>query len=161
MADNIERQLLSKLIKANNYITSKELASSLDVSEKTILKYLNGLRSDLERNGASLEIKHGYGSMLKVDNQEKFNKYLAQNGTNRIPSTKEERKVYILSRLLNTEDYINVYDADKVPAGERVEGEFFLRGVKLTLAGQSVQPDAALVADTNVGEVWDGAPVAG
>ena len=110
MADNIERQLLSKLIKANNYITSKELAFSLDVSEKTILKYLNGLRSDLERNGASLEIKHGYGSMLKVDNQEKFNKYLAQNGTNRIPSTKEERKVYILSRLLNTEDYINVYD---------------------------------------------------
>ena len=110
MADSIERQILSKLIKANDYITSRELAFSFDVSEKTILKYLNNLRSDLEKNGATLEIKHAYGSMLKIENQEKFNRYLAHHGTNAVPSTKEERKSYVLSRLMNTEDYVNVYE---------------------------------------------------
>lgn len=110
MADNIERQILTKLIKTNDYMTSKDLAFSFDISEKTVLKYLNNLKTDLEENGATLEIKHAYGSILKINNQEKFNKYLAQYGTDGVPTGKEERKSYVLSRLLNTDDYINVYD---------------------------------------------------
>lgn len=110
MIDNIERKLLSKLIKSSDYITSKDLAFSMNLSEKTVLKYLNNIKKDLEENGASLEVKHGYGSILKVDNQELFNKYLAQLGANEVPSSKEERKSYVLTRLLNTDDYINIYD---------------------------------------------------
>ena len=110
MGDSIERQILSKLIKTNDYITSKELAFSFNVSEKTVLKYLNNLKCDLENNGATIEIKHAYGSVLKIQDQELFNKYLAQNGTDGVPTNKEERKAYVLSRLLNTEDYINIYD---------------------------------------------------
>ena len=110
MADTIERQILTKLIKSNDYLTSKDLAFSFDVSEKTILKYLNNLKCDLEKNGATLEIKHGYGSILRIENQEKFNRYLAQYGTDGVPTNKEERKSYVLSKLVNTEDYINVYD---------------------------------------------------
>ena len=110
MADNLERQIITKLIKSNDYITSKDLAFSLNVSEKTILKYLNNIKTDLEANGAELVVKHGYGSILKVDNQEKFNKYIAEISSNEIPSSKHERNIYVLSKLLNTDDYINIYD---------------------------------------------------
>ena len=110
MIDHIEKQILFKLIKSADYLSSKDLAFSLDTSEKTILKYLNLLKSDLAENGASLEVKHGYGSRLQIDDQELFNNYLADIGNNGIPSSKEERKIYVLYRLLTTEDYINIYD---------------------------------------------------
>ena len=110
MKENIEKQIISKLIKSSDYITSKDLAFSLNTSEKTILKYLNNLKSELEENGAELNVKHGYGSKLIVNNQDKFNKFLAQFGTSEVPSTKQERQSYILTRLLNTKDYINIYD---------------------------------------------------
>lgn len=110
MIDHIEKQILFKLIKSADYLSSKDLAFSLDTSEKTILKYMNLLKNDLEGNGASLEVKHGYGSRLQINDQELFNNYLADIGSNGIPSSKEERKIYVLYRLLNTEDYINIYD---------------------------------------------------
>ena len=110
MAANIEKQILSKLIKSSDYLTSKELAFSFNISEKTILKYLNNLKDDLENNGATLQVKHGFGSILIVNDQEKFQKYMSQQAVNEIPASKEERKAYILSRLLNTVDYINIYD---------------------------------------------------
>ena len=110
MIDNIEKQILFRLIKEADYISSKDLAFSLDTSEKTVLKYLNLLKNDLKDNGASLEVKHGYGSRLNVSDQDLFNDYLTDIGNSAIPSGKEERKIYVLSRLLNTEDYINLYD---------------------------------------------------
>ena len=102
MIDNIEKQILFRLIKEADYISSKDLAFSLDTSEKTVLKYLNLLKNDLKDNGASLEVKHGYGSRLNVSDQDLFNDYLTDIGNSAIPSGKEERKIYVLSRLLNT-----------------------------------------------------------
>lgn len=110
MVDNLEKQILFRLIKENDYISSKDLAFSLDTSEKTVLKYLNQLKADLKDNGASLEVKHGYGSRLEINDQELFNNYLADISNTSIPSSKEERRIYVLYRLLTTEDYINIYD---------------------------------------------------
>lgn len=110
MTDKLERQILFRLIKENDYISSKDLAFSLDISEKTVLKYLNLLKIDLLDNGACLEVKHGYGSRLQISDQELFNAYLADIGNNAIPSSKEERRIYVLFRLLNSDDYINIYD---------------------------------------------------
>ena len=110
MIDNIEKQILYHMIRSADYISSKDLSFSLNTSEKTVLKYLNLLKADLKDNGASLEVKHGYGSRLQITDQEKFNSYLADIGNSSIPSGKEERKIYVLFRLLNTDDYINIYD---------------------------------------------------
>jgi len=110
MLDNLEKQILFRLLKEDDYISSKDLAFSLDTSEKTVLKYLNLLKGDLTDNGASLEVKHGHGSRLQIDDQELFNDYLADIKNSSIPSGKEERKMYVLYRLLNVDDYINIYD---------------------------------------------------
>ena len=110
MIDNIEKQILFRLIKEADYISSKDLAFSLGTSEKTVLKYLNLLKNDIKDNGASLEVKHGYGSRLEISDQDLFNDYLSDIGNSAIPSGKEERRIYVLYRLLNTEDYINIYD---------------------------------------------------
>ena len=110
MTDKLERQILFRLIKENDYLSSKDLAFSLDISEKTVLKYLNLLKADLLDNGASLEVKHGYGSRLLINDQELFNAYLADIGSSAIPSSKQERRIYVLYRLLNSDDYINIYD---------------------------------------------------
>lgn len=97
-------------MKSSDYVSSKDLAFALNISEKTVLKYLNILKSELQGNGAALEVKHGFGSYLAITDQEAFNSYFGDETTDEVPFTKEGRKAYVLSRLINTEDYINIYD---------------------------------------------------
>ena len=110
MQDNIQREILLKLLKTDDYIISKDLAFSLNVSEKTVLKYLNVLKSELKDNGAELEVKHGSGSRLVITNQNLFNAYMEDGSRPDIPDTKEGRRSYVLFRLLSTQEYINIYD---------------------------------------------------
>jgi len=110
MLEAIQREILLKLMKSSDYVSSKDLAFTLNTSEKTILKHLNILKSDLKENGASLEVKHGHGSYLAITDQEAFRAYLGEDTPEEVPVTKEGRRAYVLSRLINTEDYVNIYD---------------------------------------------------
>ena len=110
MNENYQIKIINLLLNANEPLNSKSLAQSLNVSEKTALKYLNFLKQDVAHFGATIEIKQGQGSILKVDDPKLFSQYIAQNSTTDYLNDPKKRNSYILSRLLLDSDYINVYD---------------------------------------------------
>lgn len=110
MNENTSIKLINLMINADQPLNSKTLAEKLGVSEKTALKYLNFLKQDVEHFGATIEIKQGQGSVLKVTDPRLFSKYVKQNTTTDYLNDPKKRNIYILSRLLLDSDYINVYD---------------------------------------------------
>lgn len=110
MNENTSIKLINLMINADQPLNSKTLAEKLGVSEKTALKYLNFLKQDVEHFGATIEIKQGQGSVLKVTDPRLFSKYIKQNTTTDYLNDPKKRNIYILSRLLLDSDYINVYD---------------------------------------------------
>ncbi len=111
MREDILTNVLDKLANAKEPITSKELAFKLNISEKTVLKYLNILKQELEDKGASIEIKQGAGSYLNITDSETFNSYYQElKNDYDILNNPELRKNYVLMRLLTTSDYINIYE---------------------------------------------------
>ena len=62
MKESKLKLLVDKLAQSNVPISSSDLAFTLGMSEKTVLKYLNILREELESHGATLRIKQGAGT---------------------------------------------------------------------------------------------------
>ena len=109
--------LLQKLMASSEPLSSSALAFMLNVSVKTLLKYINQLKDELMENGADILIKRGSGSVLIVYDQEKFNHYvqtLSERDTDTVDSP-ENRKKYLLARLITENEYLNLYDlADEI-----------------------------------------------
>ncbi len=105
-------QLLHILLSDNNYHTGSELALTLHTSEKTILKYINILREQIQNQGADIEVRQGSGTRLIITDQDLFAQYMKtfskqENGILDNPAT---RNAYILMKLLTAQDYISLYD---------------------------------------------------
>ncbi|NLH63781.1 MAG: hypothetical protein GX478_06270, partial [Erysipelotrichaceae bacterium] len=105
--DNILHVMMSK----SEYQTSKDLALELRTSEKTVLKYLNILKYEVEDHGAILDIRHGIGSKLIIQNDKIFQEYLRQFSSQEkgILNNPQTRRSYVLMRLLTNGDYISLY----------------------------------------------------
>lgn len=110
MEKSIDKKILEKLIASHDPISSSDLAFSLHVSEKTILKYLNFLKQDLLQYGAKIEIKQGSGSYLLVEDQDLFSVYLKKIEKENIFLDPKNREIYILTRLLTEANYLNIYE---------------------------------------------------
>ncbi|MCI5774024.1 MAG: PRD domain-containing protein [Erysipelotrichaceae bacterium] len=110
MEKSIDKKILEKLIASHDPISSSDLAFSLHVSEKTILKYLNFLKQDLPQYGAKIEIKQGSGSYLLIENQDLFSMYLKKIEKENIFLNPKNREIYILTRLLTEANYLNIYE---------------------------------------------------
>ena len=110
MEKSIDKKILEKLIASHDPISSSDLAFSLQVSEKTILKYLNFLKQDLPQYGAKIEIKQGSGSYLLVDDQDLFGMYLKKIEKENVFLDPKNREIYILTRLLTEANYLNIYE---------------------------------------------------
>lgn len=106
-------KLLDLLVLTGKPMTSESLSVTMNMSEKTILKYINELKSLLTDSGASLEVKQGAGSYIRITDPDKFREFYAETkrqDENGFLNDPELRKTYVLSKLLVTEEYINVYD---------------------------------------------------
>ena len=113
---NLEKDIVNYLIsKKEEYVSSSDIALALNVSSRTIRNYLNTLKITLPNYGASLDVYHGQGFKIQVEDTIKFQKYLQEEEKETEFSSPEVRKKYILLKLLTTTDFINSYDlADEV-----------------------------------------------
>ena len=94
------------------FITSEELATSLNVSSKTIRNEIRKINADLAKYKAYIEIKPKHGCKLVVNDHELFEQYLKSISSEEenIPNNAKERVFYILQLLLTNDDWIKVED---------------------------------------------------
>ena len=99
--------LLQKLMASSEPLSSSALAFMLNVSVKTLLKYINQLKDELMENGADILIKRGSGSVLIVYDPDKFNHYVQSLsvGEGDGVGSPENRKKYLLARLITENEY--------------------------------------------------------
>lgn len=77
--NNVELQIVQYLFEhEHHYVPSKEIAKSVDVSDKTIRKYIKSLNSILEDFGAAIEMKRGSGYQLMIHSSKSFYRLLEQ-----------------------------------------------------------------------------------
>lgn len=106
-----QRIIISELLKIKSSTTSQELSLKLGISSKTVLRCLNSLKEECINNGAIISMKPGEGILLKITDNNLFNKFLENTcKLNDIPSTPEERLDYLLHLLLYSCDYIKTAD---------------------------------------------------
>lgn len=106
MLSQREIDILSYLSqRRNEFVKSSEVATILQLSDRTIRKYIKTLKPEIEKNGATLIAKQGYGYQLKINLMIEFENFLK-----RYLSTKsvdqesindsKDRQYYILNLLL-------------------------------------------------------------
>lgn len=77
MLNKRERSLLEVFIEhPNTYLTSKELARVVGVSDRTARKYIKTLMNEIKVHGADIEAKQGLGYKFAVTHELEFNLFL-------------------------------------------------------------------------------------
>lgn len=113
MLSNKEKSILEFLLQnKNKMVTSREVADTLKLSDRTIRNYIKDLQVLLSKNGAEIIAKTGKGYAVKVNNEAEFNTFLQRNHNNLIKKKEvsfidaKDRKDYILNKLLFEEVYV-------------------------------------------------------
>ena len=108
MLSKRETQILKLLFDhRHTYLTSQEIASGIDVSNRTARKYLHLLEDALKKEAvANIDAKQGNGYQLKIEDSKKFdvfylNEVKEQSTSKDITTIQEsnDRQYYILNRL--------------------------------------------------------------
>lgn len=105
MIQNREKKILKFLLK-EGHTTVSEIATYMGISDKTISNSLKEIESFLTTVNLSLVRKPKVGVYIEGDIRKILP--LLDNQAERIPSTKEERFIYIYSSLLRNDDYITI-----------------------------------------------------
>lgn len=108
MLSKRETQILKLLFDhRHTFLTSQEIASGIDVSNRTARKYLHLLEDALKKEAvATIDAKQGNGYQLKIEDSKKFdvfylNEVKEQSTSKDITTIQEsnDRQYYILNRL--------------------------------------------------------------
>ncbi len=99
-------RIILRRLREGAYVTARELASELGLSEKTTRSRLAELDAVLQSHGARIEAKHGAGYTLIIYSLDEYGHFLASvgRGSSQIPQTSDERVRYILERLVASGD---------------------------------------------------------
>ncbi|HFI0027203.1 TPA: transcription antiterminator [Streptococcus suis] len=97
------------LLSEDEYITSKQLAKKLSISEKTVRTRIGQLAEFLSEHGAAVESKRHYGYRLNLFDAEQFSSFITTE-QEQLPVTKEERQNYLLKYLLLADDFVKLDD---------------------------------------------------
>ena len=111
MIDRRQQLLFSKLT-GNEYITAAELAKQMGLSEKTVRTRVKELEKELLPCGARIISKQGHGYRISITDPllyQELIKSLSADG-NALPTSSQERILYLLSCLLNSGDYVKLDD---------------------------------------------------
>lgn len=106
MLSQRETEILSYLSqRRNEFVKSSDIATMLQLSDRTIRKYIKTLKPEIEKNGATLIAKQGYGYQLKIDLMIEFENFLKRNLSKDGPeqdniNDSKDRQYYILNLLL-------------------------------------------------------------
>lgn len=108
MLSKRETQILKLLFDhRHTYLTSQEIASGIDVSNRTARKYLHLLEDALKQESiAVIEAKQGNGYQLKIEDARRFDEFYLKEVKNQMDSKdittiqeSNDRQYYILNRL--------------------------------------------------------------
>ena len=108
MLSKRETQILKLLFDhKHTYLTSQEIASGIDVSNRTARKYLHLLEDALKQESlATIEAKQGNGYQLKIEDARRFDEFYLKEVKNQMASKdittiqeSNDRQYYILNRL--------------------------------------------------------------
>lgn len=97
------------ILSQEHYTTAEQIAQILGVSTKTVRNEIKQLESALEKHGANIESKHGYGYRLLVKNEDKLRSFLIPQEEGFI-DTSEKRVQYLLEYFLQTDEFIKTDD---------------------------------------------------
>lgn len=100
---------LLDMMSTDTYITAKDISSRFQISLKTVRNRIKDLRTELNNFGADIISKPRYGYQLKIIDPQIYSK-IFQNQTLDIPENTQARENYILTYLLNHNEYIKVDD---------------------------------------------------
>lgn len=108
MLNNKEKRIVQILLEdREKFVTSRELATQLNCSDRTIRTYYKSLVEKVsEYPGIAMISKQGFGYKFKIENEESFAKFLQDNkiSTNKIrwghSLDIEDRYNYLLNKLL-------------------------------------------------------------
>lgn len=113
----IDEKILNTLLNQTEPVSCKQLAFSLNLSEKTVKKYVNMLKEIISEHGATIITKQRVGSSIVIHDSEAFNQFLSLQTDATVMDDPIFRQRYILYRLVLTEESINIYDlADEINA---------------------------------------------
>jgi lichenan operon transcriptional antiterminator len=108
MLSKRETQILKLLFDhKHTYLTSQEIASEIDVSNRTARKYLHLLEDALKQESlATIEAKQGNGYQLKIEDARRFDEFYLEEVKSQMASKdittiqeSNDRQYYILNRL--------------------------------------------------------------
>ncbi len=111
MIDRRQQLLFSKFT-GNEYITAAELAKQMGLSEKTVRTRVKELEKDLLPCGARIISKQGHGYRISITDPllyQELIKSLSADGS-ALPTSSQERILYLLSCLLKSGDYVKLDD---------------------------------------------------
>lgn len=100
---------LLDMMSTDTYITAKDISSRFQISLKTVRNRIKDLRTELNNFGADIISKPRYGYQLKIIDPQIYSK-IFQNQALDIPENTQARENYILTYLLNHDEYIKVDD---------------------------------------------------
>ncbi|WP_017470942.1 BglG family transcription antiterminator [Amphibacillus jilinensis] len=106
--DGRMRKMLMKLAESNRPVTSKELATELQVSTKTIQNNMKSIHELIPPDVAEVVSYRGKGYQLHILNQQSFKQHLNDSDYIHECETFQDRVHYIMERLLMTCDYIKL-----------------------------------------------------
>ena len=107
----MREKLILDMLKSKENVCVKSMASMLNVSDRTVRTEINLLNKSGEINGFKVINIRGKGYSLKINNDEKFNKYIKKMNSffeADINFGLEERTNKILEILLISNDYITI-----------------------------------------------------
>ena len=104
--------ILGELIGAESPLTSTYLANELNVTSRTIRSDVKELDRLLSKNGAAVQSIRGAGYRLSIKNDRLFRQLLQHTFHEELstPVFPNERILYLLKRLLLTEEYVKLED---------------------------------------------------
>jgi len=110
-----QQNILQKLYYTKSYLTSSEIALSLQVSSKTIRNDIKAINQHLENYSSYIKSFKGKGYFLIINSENSFNKIIKEWNASlqkslEVPSTKQEREHYLLKILLTSLHYIKIED---------------------------------------------------
>lgn len=105
MLNNKEINILSYFLNhKNQYIKSTEIGEVLNISDRTVRKYIKLLNESLENNGALVLSKQGHGYILDIKHQVEFENFIKSNvpqvSIKQDMNDSEVRQYYMLNRLI-------------------------------------------------------------
>lgn len=100
------------LLCQGEYITAETMAQEVGVSVKTVRLRIKDLNHEGQLHGFCITSKPRFGYSLKIIDQEKFGKYMSEDGgrQSKIPGSLEERIDFLLAYLICQKDYIKIDD---------------------------------------------------